>query len=102
MKQFCHTAALLLAFGFANAPAQQPSPTPDISAMMKENFPTAGQLQTPAQTGAEAAASIEQKAPLAPMPEGMPTPMPSPTAQPQATPKVPGLDPLLDGPRGDT
>ena len=98
MKQFCHTAALLLAFGFANAPAQQPSPTPDISAMMKENFPTAGQLQTPAQTGAEAAASIEQKAPLAPMPEGMPTPMPSPTAQPQATPKVPGLDPLLDGP----
>lgn len=98
MKRFRETAALVLALGVGTAMAQQPSPTPDVSVMMKENFPTAEQLETPAQTGAEAAASIEQKAPLAPMPEGMPTPMPSPTAQPQATPKVPGLDPQLDGP----
>lgn len=98
MKQICETAALVLALGVGTAVAQQPSPTPDISAMMKENFPTAEQLETPAQTGAEAAASIEQKAPLATMPTGMPTPMPSPTAQPKATPKVPGLDPQLDGP----
>jgi outer membrane protein TolC len=98
MKRFCPTAALVLALGVGVATAQQPSPTPDIGQMMKENFPASSQINTPAQTGAAAAASIEQKAPLAPMPEGMPTPMPSPTAQPQATPKVPGLDPLLDGP----
>ena len=98
MKRFRETAALVLALGVGTSMAQQPSPTPDVAAMMKENFPTAEQLETPAQTGAEAAASIEQKAPLAPMPDGMPTPMPSPTAQPQATPKVPGLDPQLDGP----
>jgi outer membrane protein TolC len=98
MNRFRETAALVLALGVGTSLAQQPSPTPDVAAMMKENFPTAEQLETPVQTGAEAAAAIEQKAPLAPMPEGMPTPMPSPTAQPQATPKVPGLDSQLDGP----
>ena len=71
----------------AQTPASTPA-SPDVSAIMKESFPTAEQLSSPRPTPAQvpaAAAAIEQPAPLAPMPAGMPTPMPSPTAAPVTT-----------------
>jgi len=100
--------ALWLVGGLVSLPAQEPAaspaPTPDVAEMMKETFPMSDQIAgpsptpVPAQTGAEAAASIEEAAPLAPMPEGLPTPMPSPVAAPVTPPAVPGLDPALDAP----
>lgn len=69
---------------------------------MKENFPTAGQLASPAASPSgvpAAAAAIEQPAPLAPMPAGMPTPMPSPVAAPVTNLTNPASLSLgLDGP----
>ena len=69
---------------------------------MKESFPTAEQLSSPRPTPAQvpaAAATIEQPAPLAPMPAGMPRPMPSPTAAPVTTLTNPASLSLgLDGP----
>ena len=85
----------------AQAPASTPA-SPDVSAIMKESFPTAEQLSSPRPTPAQvpaAAAAIEQPAPLAPMPAGMPTPMPSPTAAPVTTLTNPASLSLgLDGP----
>ena len=85
----------------AQAPASTPA-SPDVSAIMKESFPTAEQLSSPRSTPAQvpaAAAAIEQPAPLAPMPAGMPTPMPSPTAAPVTTLTNPASLSLgLDGP----
>ena len=69
---------------------------------MKENFPTAEQLASPAASPSgvpAAAAAMEQPAPLAPMPTGMPTPMPSPVAAPVTTLTNPASLSLgLDGP----
>ena len=85
----------------AQTPASTPA-SPDVSAIMKESFPTAEQLSSPRPTPAQvpaAAAAIEQPAPLAPMPAGMPTPMPSPTAAPVTTLTNPASLSLgLDGP----
>ena len=85
----------------AQAPASTPA-SPDVSAIMKESFPTAEQLSSPRPPPAQvpaAAAAIEQPAPLAPMPAGMPTPMPSPTAAPVTTLTNPASLSLgLDGP----
>ena len=85
----------------AQTPASNPA-SPDVSAIMKESFPTAEQLSSPRPTPAQvpaAAAAIEQPAPLAPMPAGMPTPMPSPTAAPVTTLTNPASLSLgLDGP----
>jgi len=69
----------------AQTPAPAPTATPDVGAIMKENFPMAEQLALPAPSPAKvpaSAAAMEQPAPLAPMPAGMPTPMPSPAASP--------------------
>ncbi len=101
-------ALLILA---ARVAAQQPtpasSPAPvtetDVSAIMKETFPTAEELAaasptpTPAPTSTPAPSPQPTAAPLAPMPAGMPTPMPSPAASPVTITNVPGLDPQLDG-----
>jgi len=83
------SALLLAAAPGAHLVAQTPTPaptaTPDIGAIMKENFPMAEQLALPAPSPAQvpaSAAAMEQPAPLAPMPAGMPTPMPSPAASP--------------------
>jgi len=69
---------------------------------MKESFPTAEQLASPAASPSgvpAAAAAIEQPAPLAPMPAGMPTPMPSPVAAPVTNLTNPASLSLgLDGP----
>lgn len=69
---------------------------------MKENFPTAEQLASPAASPSgvpAAAAAMEQPAPLAPMPAGMPTPMPSPVAAPVTNLTNPASLSLgLDGP----
>ncbi len=87
--------AVFLVTGSGAARAQSPTPAPstgsttDVSAIMKETFPTAEQLDA-AKAGASpppaevpaAAAAVEEKEPLAPMPAGMPTPMPSPVAAP--------------------
>jgi outer membrane protein TolC len=85
----------------AQTPASTPA-SPDVSAIMKESFPTAEQLSSPRPTPAQvpaAAAAIEQPSPLAPMPAGMPTPMPSPTAAPVTTLTNPASLSLgLDGP----
>lgn len=85
----------------AQTPASNPA-SPDVSAIMKESFPTAEQLSSPRPTPAQvpaAAAAIEQPAALAPMPAGMPTPMPSPTAAPVTTLTNPASLSLgLDGP----
>jgi len=85
----------------AQTPASTPA-SPDVSAIMKESFPTAEQLSSPRPTPAQvpaAAAAIEQPAPLAPMPAGMPTPMPRPTAAPVTTLTNPASLSLgLDGP----
>jgi outer membrane protein TolC len=100
-------AFLLAAAGSERLAAQAPAPTatpasPDVSAIMKESFPTAEQLASPGPTPAQvpaAAAAIEQPSPLAPMPAGMPTPMPSPTAVPVTTLTNPASLSLgLDGP----
>ena len=100
-------AFLLAAAGSERLVAQAPAPTatpasPDVSAIMKESFPTAEQLASPGPTPAQvpaAAAAIEQPSPLAPMPAGMPTPMPSPTAVPITTLTNPASLSLgLDGP----
>jgi outer membrane protein TolC len=101
--------ALLLAAGsvsplVAQTPAASPAPaaSPNVSAIMKENFPTAGQLASPVASPSgvpAAAAAIEQPAPLAPMPAGMPTPMPSPVAAPVTNLTNPASLTLgLDGP----
>ena len=98
---------LLAAGGRDRLAAQTPAPvstpaSPDVSAIMKESFPTAEQLASPGPTPAKvpaAAAAIEQPSPLAPMPAGMPTPMPSPTAAPVTTLTNPASLSLgLDGP----
>ena len=100
-------AFLLAAAGSERLAAQAPAPTatpasPDVSAIMKESFPTAEQLASPGPTPTKvpaAAAAIEQPSPLAPMPAGMPTPMPSPTAVPITTLTNPASLSLgLDGP----
>jgi outer membrane protein TolC len=75
---------------------------------MKETFPTAEQLDaakaSPASSPAPAelpaaAAAVEEKEPLAPMPAGMPTPMPSPVAAPVTNLTNPASLSLgLDGP----
>ena len=69
---------------------------------MKENFPTAEQIASPAASPSgvpAAAAAMEQPAPLAPMPAGMPTPMPSPVAAPVTNLTNPASLSLgLDGP----
>lgn len=101
--------AALLVFG-GRAAAQQPTPAPsptpaagtDVSALMQETFPTAGQLAaaspTPAPAAVPAAGSAQASAPLlAPMPAGLPTPMPSPVASPVAITNAAGLDPQLEG-----
>jgi outer membrane protein TolC len=74
----------------AQSPTPAPSPAPtDVSAIMKETFPTSAQIDaaTPAPAGVPAAAAaMEQPAPLAPMPAGLPTPMPSPVPSPVVNP----------------
>jgi outer membrane protein TolC len=101
--------AFLLAAGcvsplVAQTPVASPAPaaSPNVSAIMKENFPTAEQLASPAASPSgvpAAAAAMEQPAPLAPMPTGMPTPMPSPVAAPVTTLTNPASLSLgLDGP----
>lgn len=71
--------------------AQAPTPTPsDVSAIIKETFPTSAQLDAAKQVGASptpaavpaAAAAIEEEEPLAPLPAGLATPLPSPVAAP--------------------
>jgi len=77
-------------------PVPTPAPPADVSAIMKESFPTAEQLASASPT--PAAAPESSPAALAPMPAGLPTPLPSPVASPVgAITNVPGLDPQLDG-----
>jgi outer membrane protein TolC len=104
-------AGLLLALlvFVSGAVAQQPSAAPapaagtDVSAIMKESFPTAEQLAaaspTPSPGPAAGPAPSPQPtvAPLATMPAGLPTPMPSPAASPVTITNASGLDPQLDG-----
>ena len=111
MKKSSFGAGLLAALLVSGAPlaAQQPTPAPspvsgtDVSALMKETFPTAEQLDaaspTPAAAPAATPAPADQPSAtlLAPMPAGLPTPMPSPVASPVTLTNVPGLDPQLDG-----
>ena len=101
--------ALLTLVGSAVAqqPTPAPSPTPttgtDVSAIMKETFPTAEQLAAgsptppPAPAASPAPSPQPTVAPLAPMPAGLPTPMPSPAASPVTITNASGLDPQLDG-----
>jgi len=95
-------AVLLAAGSGAPLAAQAPSASPNIGEIMKENFPTAEQLASPAASPSgvpAAAAAMEQPAPLAPMPAGLPTPMPSPVAAPVTTLTNPASLSLgLDGP----
>ena len=101
--------ALLLAAVFvsplaAQTPVASPAPaaSPNVSEIMRENFPTAEQLASPVASPSgepAAAARMEQPAPLAPMPAGMPTPMPSPVAAPVTNLTNPASLSLgLDGP----
>lgn len=101
--------ALLTLVGSAVAqePTPAPSPAPaagtDVSAIMKETFPTAEQLAAgsptppPAPAASPAPSPQPTVAPLAPMPAGLPTPMPSPVASPVTITDTPGLDPQLEG-----
>jgi outer membrane protein TolC len=111
VMKFLSSAGLLVALAAASAPAQTPVPSPtpaappDVSAIMRESFPTAEEIASatpvvsppPADSGVTAAAAVEEPAPLAPMPDGLPTPMPSPVASPVDVPAVPGLDTPLEG-----
>jgi outer membrane protein TolC len=105
----CLLLALLTLVGSAVAqePTPAPSPAPaagtDVSAIMKETFPTAEQLAAgsptppPAPAASPAPSPQPTVAPLAPMPAGLPTPMPSPVASPVTITDTPGLDPQLEG-----
>lgn len=105
----CLLLALLTLVGSAVAqePTPAPSPAPaagtDVSAIMKETFPTAEQLAAgsptppPAPAASPAPSPQPTVAPLAPMPAGLPTPMPSPVASPFTITDTPGLDPQLEG-----
>ena len=105
----CLLLALLTLVGsvVAQQPTPAPSPAPatgtDVSAIMKETFPTAEQLAAgsptppPAPAASPAPSPQPTVAPLAPMPAGLPTPMPSPVASPVTITNTPGLDPQLEG-----
>jgi TolC family type I secretion outer membrane protein len=100
-------ASLFAAVSLTHAVAQTSAPTPvatptDVSEIMQEKFPTSAEIDksSPTPVGVPAAAaSIEEPAPLAPMPAGLPTPMPSPVAAPVTNVTNPvSLSLGLDGP----